>query len=84
MQATLTPTYTIQQAFMVFSCLASADGYSGQDPRLQTRHEYAKALTTAVLTMSDVNEAVKDETVTAVWLLGLYEVSGTPPLIVSH
>lgn len=51
-----------------------ADRYSGYDSRLQTSDEYAKALEAIRSTMSDVGEAVKDESVTAVWLLGLYEV----------
>lgn len=75
MLATSPPTHAIHQAFKAVSRLTLADRYSGQDPRLQTSSEYAKALSTMAVTMSDVDEAVKDETVTAVWLLGLYEVS---------
>ncbi|KAK5322195.1 hypothetical protein LTR70_003876 [Exophiala xenobiotica] len=50
-----------------------ADRYSGQDVRLQTHREYARAIKSVAVTMSDEGEAIKDEAVTAVWLLGLYE-----------
>lgn len=83
MLATSPPTHAIHQAFKAVSRMTLADRYSGQDPRLQTSSEYAKALSTMAITMSDVAEALKDETVTAVWLLGLYEVRMTAPPFLS-
>lgn len=64
----------IQQASKAVSRMTLADRYSGCDARLQSSVEYAKALKSVATTISDVNEAVTDEAVTAVWLLGLYEV----------
>ena len=51
-----------------------ADRYSGYDTRLQSSGDYAKALKSVSNTISDASEAITDEAVTAVWLLGLYEV----------
>lgn len=65
----------IQQASKAVSRMTLADRYSGMDARLQTADEYANALKSVADTMSNPEEAVKDEAVTAVWLLGLYEVS---------
>lgn len=64
----------IQQASRAVSRMALADRYSGQDVRLQTDSEYMKALQRVSETMTDESEALKDELITAVWLLGLYEV----------
>lgn len=64
----------IYAASKAVSRVTLADRYSGKDVRLQTGHDYAKALKSVSHTMSNESEAIKDETVTAVWLLGLYEV----------
>lgn len=64
----------LQYASKAVSRMTLADRYSGTDPRLDPRDEYAKALKSVSDMMSDHDEAVKDEAVTAVWLLGLYEV----------
>lgn len=65
----------LQYASKAVSRMTLADRYSGLDARLDTRDEYAKALKCVSKVMSDQQEAIKDEAVTAVWLLGLYEVS---------
>jgi len=54
-----------------------ADQYSGKDIRLQTGKEYGYALKLANATIRDTAASIQDETVVAVWLLGLYEVGGT-------
>lgn len=64
----------IYAASKVVSRVTLADRYSGKDLRLQTGEDYTKALKSVHNTMSNENEAIKDEAVTAVWLLGLYEV----------
>ena len=64
----------IYAASTAVSRMTLADRYSGQDVRLQTHREYARAIKSVAVTMSDEGEAIKDEAVTAVWLLGLYEV----------
>lgn len=64
----------IQHAAKAVSRMTLADQYSGRDVRLQTTGEYAKALNSVAKTMSNESEAVKDELIIAVWLLGLYEV----------
>lgn len=64
----------IQQAMKAVSRMTLADRYSGCDARLRTSDEYAKALKSVSHAISDANEAITDEAVTAVWLLGLYEV----------
>lgn len=64
----------IQLASKAVSRMTLADRYSGKDERLQTSGVYAKALKTVSNTMSHEDEALTDEAVTAVWLLGLYEV----------
>lgn len=74
MLAKTSPTHAIHQAVTAVSRMTLADRYSGRDARLQTSREYAKALHTMSRTVVVVDEAMKDETVTAVWLLGLYEV----------
>lgn len=72
-----TENVAIQYASKAVSRMTLADRYSGYDTRLQTSDDYAKALNSVANTMSDVNQAVTDEAVTAVWLLGLYEVGCT-------
>lgn len=64
----------IQYASKAVSRMTLADRYSGYDSRLQSSDDYARALKSVAGAMSDVNQAVTDEAVTAVWLLGLYEV----------
>ena len=64
----------IQHASTAVSRMTLADRYSGLDARLQTTDEYARALKSVSDTMCDPEAAVQDEAVTAVWLLGLYEV----------
>lgn len=64
----------IQHAAKAVSRMTLADRYSGQDVRLQTSFDYAKALNSVAVTMSNEDEALKDELIIAVWLLGLYEV----------
>lgn len=64
----------IQQASRAVARMTLADRYSGSDIRLQTSNEYAKALKSVAETMTDEQEMIKDELITAVWLLGLYEV----------
>lgn len=64
----------IYAASKAVSRVTLADRYSGKDTRLQTSDDYTKALKLVSYTMSNEDEAVKDEAVTAVWLLGLYEV----------
>lgn len=65
----------IQYASKAVSRMTLADQYSGFDSRLQSSDDYTRALKSVADIMSDVNQAVTDEAVTAVWLLGLYEVS---------
>lgn len=50
-----------------------ADQYSGKDVRLQTGREYGDALAVTMKAIRDPNQNLLDETVVAVWLLGLYE-----------
>lgn len=64
----------IQAAAKAVSRITLADRYSGKDARLETGSEYAKALNSVKETMSNESAAITDEAVTAVWLLGLYEV----------
>lgn len=64
----------VYQAAKAVSRMTLADRYSGCDTRLETSNEYAKALEAMRVAMSNIDEAIKDESVTAVWLLGLYEV----------
>ncbi|KAK5937752.1 hypothetical protein PMZ80_009881 [Knufia obscura] len=71
----------IYAASKAVSRVTLADRYSGKDIRLQTGHDYAKALKSVSHTMSNESEAIKDETVTAVWLLGLYEAVNS---VLSH
>ena len=71
----------IYHASKAVSRMTLADRYSGQDARLRTSDDYAMALKSVAETMSNESEAVTDEAVTAVWLLGLYEVG---PQILRH
>jgi hypothetical protein len=50
-----------------------ADQYSGQDVRLQTGREYGDALAVTMKAIRDPAQNILDDTVVAVWLLGLYE-----------
>lgn len=65
----------IHKAAMAVSRITLADRYSGKDVRLQTGREYGHALSLTNTTIRDNVASIKDETVIAVWLLGLYEVS---------
>jgi hypothetical protein len=58
-----------------------ADRYSGKDVRLQTGQEYGYALTLTNATIQNTAASIQDETVMAVWLLGLYEVEHPLPTI---
>lgn len=64
----------IQKASKAVSRMTLADQYSGRDIRLETYADYANALLCVKDTISVETEAVKDEAITAVWLLSLYEV----------
>ena len=64
----------IQKAAMAVSRMTLADRYSGKDVRLQTGREYGQALSLTNATIRDTRASIEDETVLAVWLLGLYEV----------
>ncbi|KEF56065.1 uncharacterized protein A1O9_07646 [Exophiala aquamarina CBS 119918] len=59
---------------MAVSRMTLADQYSGKDIRLQTGKEYGYALKLANATIRDNAASIQDETVVAVWLLGLYEM----------
>lgn len=58
-----------------------ADQYSGTDVRLQTGHDYSRALTSTMASIKDPEQATSDSTVVAVWLLGLYEAINS---VLSH
>jgi hypothetical protein len=64
----------LQQAATAVSRMTLADRYSGKDVRLQTGKEYGMALAQTNATIRDTKASIQDETVLAVWLLGLYEV----------
>ena len=64
----------IQKSAMAVSRMTLADRYSGKDVRLQTGKEYGQALSLTNSTIRDSKASIEDETVLAVWLLGLYEV----------
>ena len=64
----------IQKAATAVSRMTLADRYSGKDVRLQTGQEYGQALSLTQATIRDTKANIEDETVLAVWLLGLYEV----------
>ena len=64
----------IQKAATAVSRMTLADRYSGKDVRLQTGKEYGQALSLTNATIRDTQASIQDETVIAVWLLGLYEV----------
>ncbi len=82
------PSSSIHQAAMAVSRLTLADRYSGNDIRLQTGREYGQALSLTNATIRNSAASVQDETVLAVWLLGLYEVSHhccwTSSLLIAH
>ncbi|OAL18299.1 hypothetical protein AYO22_10877 [Fonsecaea multimorphosa] len=59
---------------MAVSRMTLADRYSGKDVRLQTGREYGVALSLTNATIRDTAASIQDETVLAVWLLGLYEM----------
>ncbi|EXJ85070.1 hypothetical protein A1O3_05745 [Capronia epimyces CBS 606.96] len=59
---------------MAVSRMTLADRYSGKDVRLQTGREYGHALVLANQAIRDTQAGIQDETVVAVWLLGLYEM----------
>ena len=63
----------IHVAVTAVSRMALADQYSGKDPRLLSVIEYTAALTLSQKAILDPNASTKDDTVVAVWLLGLYE-----------
>lgn len=65
----------IKKAAMAVSRMTLADRYSGKDVRLQTGREYGQALNLTNATIRDTKASIQDETVLAVWLLGLYEVN---------
>ena len=75
MISTSSSSTALQNASKAVSRMTLADRYSGNDSRLDTSQQYAQALKSVSFLMSDETEAVKDETLIAVWLLGLYEVS---------
>lgn len=68
------PYSCISQAAMAVSRMTLADRYSRTNVRLQTGKEYGYALKLANATIRDTAASIQDETVVAVWLLGLYEV----------
>lgn len=68
------PHSCVFQAGLAVSRMTLADRYSGKDVRLQTGREYGHALSLANATIRDTAASIQDETVIAVWLLGLYEV----------
>ena len=63
----------IHVAATAVSRMALADQYSGKDPRLLSVKEYTAALTLSQKAILDPNASTRDDTVVAVWLLGLYE-----------
>lgn len=69
---------------MAVSRMTLADRYSGKDVRLQTGKEYGHALSLTNATIRDNNASIQDETVIAVWLLGLYEVSNESSFLLAH
>ena len=58
-----------------------ADQYSGTDVRLQTGHDYSRALKSTMASIRNPSSATSDSTVVAVWLLGLYEAINS---VLSH
>lgn len=68
------PHSCVFQAALAVSRMTLADRYSGKDVRLQTGQEYGHALSLANAAIRDNVASIQDETVIAVWLLGLYEV----------
>jgi hypothetical protein len=80
------PSSCLYQAANAVSRLTLADRYSGKDVRLQTGREYGHALSLTNATIRDTSASIQDETLLAVWLLGLYEVSRhyAPMLNLAH
>lgn len=72
------PHSSLSQAANAVSRMTLADRYSGKDVRLQTGKEYGYALKLTKATIRDKTASIQDETVIAVWLLGLYEVCVFP------
>ena len=68
----------LHHAATAVSRLMLADRYSGKDVRLNSDPQYGNALRLANATIRDTAASIQDETVLAVWLLGLYEVSCDP------
>ncbi|KAI1629645.1 hypothetical protein EDD37DRAFT_645393 [Exophiala viscosa] len=67
------PSSCLHQAATAVSRLTLADRYSGKDVRLNSDPQYGHALKLAKATIRDTAASIQDETVLAVWLLGLYE-----------
>lgn len=74
MLASIKPTHCLHQSIKAVSRMTLADRYSGNDIRLLTGRYYIQALGATKEAVQDRSEAVRDETVVAVWLLSLYEV----------
>lgn len=77
------PSSCLYQAANAVSRLTLADRYSGKDVRLQTGREYGQALSLTNATIRDTSASIQDETLLAVWLLGLYEVSWRYALVLN-
>jgi hypothetical protein len=67
------PKSAVHLAATAVSRMTLADQYSGQDVRLQTGREYGDALAVTMKAIRDPAQNILDDTVVAVWLLGLYE-----------
>ena len=67
------PYSAVQLAATAVSRMTLADQYSGQDVRLQSGKEYGDALAVTMKAIRDPCQNALDDTVVAVWLLGLYE-----------
>ena len=67
------PSSAVHLAATAVSRMTLADQYSGQDVRLQTGKEYGDALAVTMSAIRDPVQNLLDDTVVAVWLLGLYE-----------
>lgn len=70
---TAEPSSAVHLAAAAVSRMTLADQYSGQDVRLQTGMEYGEALAVTMKAIRDPVQNTLDDTVVAVWLLGLYE-----------
>ena len=67
------PDSAVHLAATAVSRMTLADQYSGQDVRLQTGKEYGDALAITMKAIRNPDQNLLDDTVVAVWLLGLYE-----------